>query len=139
MLSDPANPMNIPEPTPFPGTDVPIPFYVIGDGAFPLATHMMKPFAQQGLLLKPIETTVEHSDMLVKACCVLHNYLIDEGVPYYPLGASERQYAEQLQQAQIRRVRANRAPATAEAVRNHLVRFFNGVGAVNFQNEYAHV
>lgn len=40
---------NIPQPTPLPGTDMTMPFFVVADEAFPLKSYLMKPFARRGL------------------------------------------------------------------------------------------
>uniref|UniRef100_A0A673L854 DDE Tnp4 domain-containing protein n=1 Tax=Sinocyclocheilus rhinocerous TaxID=307959 RepID=A0A673L854_9TELE len=40
---------NIPQPTPLPGTDMSMPFFVVADEAFPLKSYLMKPFARRGL------------------------------------------------------------------------------------------
>ncbi|XP_055072963.2 uncharacterized protein [Misgurnus anguillicaudatus] len=40
---------NIPQSTPLPGTDIPMPFFVVADEAFPLKPYLMKPFARRGL------------------------------------------------------------------------------------------
>lgn len=49
LLSDPANPLHLPDPAPLPGGNVDMPFYFIGDGAFPLQMRIMKPYAQRDL------------------------------------------------------------------------------------------
>lgn len=49
LLSDPSNPLKLPDPHPLPGGHDDIPFYFIGDGAFPLQMHIMKPFSQRDL------------------------------------------------------------------------------------------
>lgn len=49
LINDPANPLDLPADLPLPGTDRPMPFFFIGDGAFPLSRHIMKPFGQRNL------------------------------------------------------------------------------------------
>lgn len=39
------NSMNIPAPIPLPGREIPVPYFVLGDGAFPLNVHVMKVFS----------------------------------------------------------------------------------------------
>lgn len=39
----------LPDPTPLPGTNIPFPFYFIGDEAFPLTSHMMRPYPRKEL------------------------------------------------------------------------------------------
>jgi hypothetical protein len=36
--------LNLPAPEPLPGMDVRIPYFFVGDGAFPLGKNLMKPF-----------------------------------------------------------------------------------------------
>ncbi len=39
---------NIPQPTPLPGTDMTMPFFVVADEAFPLKSYLMKPLPGEG-------------------------------------------------------------------------------------------
>ena len=41
--------LNIPNPTPLPGTHIPFPYMIVADDAFPLKKYIMKPFNQIGL------------------------------------------------------------------------------------------
>jgi hypothetical protein len=41
--------LNIPTQQPYPHDDEPMPFFMIGDDAFPLRHYLMKPFPQRGL------------------------------------------------------------------------------------------
>ena len=41
--------LNVPAEQPPQGYDVPLPYVVVADDAFPLKSYMMKPFAQRGL------------------------------------------------------------------------------------------
>lgn len=41
--------LNIPNPREIPGTDVVMPFYLVGDEAFPLRTNIMRPYARRDL------------------------------------------------------------------------------------------
>lgn len=41
--------MNWPEAEAFPDTDVELPYFLVGDDAFPLRTEMMKPYSQRNL------------------------------------------------------------------------------------------
>ena len=102
--------MNFPAPRPLPGgsDDTVVPFVVVGDGAFPLRSNLMKPFPglncplpqrQYNYRLSRARRTSEntfgtmaevwrimHAKMaaqpdkvisIVKAACVMHNYLIN--------------------------------------------------------------
>jgi hypothetical protein len=39
--------LNLPEPDNLPGSDMVLPYHIIGDDIFPLTTHMMKPYPRQ--------------------------------------------------------------------------------------------
>jgi hypothetical protein len=43
------NEYNIPEPDDLPGTDMPFPYFLVGDDAFPLLNWMLKPFSTRAL------------------------------------------------------------------------------------------
>lgn len=47
LVNDANNPLNLPPRAPLPGSDVTIPHFFIGDGAFPLQTHIQRPFSQR--------------------------------------------------------------------------------------------
>lgn len=49
LINQPGNPLSLPADQPLPGTDRQIPYFFIGDGAFPLQRHIMKPYAQRDL------------------------------------------------------------------------------------------
>lgn len=48
-LSDPRNPLNIPPDQPLPGMNEIVPFVILGDNAFPLQRHIMKPYPLRNL------------------------------------------------------------------------------------------
>lgn len=41
--------LNIPNPREIPGTDVVMPFYLVGDEAFPVRTNIMRPYARRDI------------------------------------------------------------------------------------------
>lgn len=41
--------LGVPDPQPLPGSEEPVPYFIIGDDAFPLRSWLMKPFSQRGL------------------------------------------------------------------------------------------
>ena len=41
--------LGLPAPRPLPGDDKPVPFYIVGDDAFALKEHLMKPYSNRGL------------------------------------------------------------------------------------------
>lgn len=97
--------------------------------------------AKWRILLKPIETGVEVADLIVKATCVLHNFVINEtvgarnpalnNVENIELGAFEY-----IPPAQMRGHNANNPSQEAKVIQQRLMQFFNGTGAVNWQNDH---
>ncbi|KAM4026803.1 uncharacterized protein ACNLHF_022662 [Anomaloglossus baeobatrachus] len=105
------NSFSFPAATPLPNTDgPPMPFVCVGDEAFQLDKHLMKPFSSRALthtrkifnyrlsrarrmvecafgiltakwrvLTSAINLKVDNVDHVVKACVVLHNYLLSNG------------------------------------------------------------
>lgn len=47
------NSINLPPPSSLPGSDVALPYVFLGDGAFALSTHLMKPFPGHHALGSP--------------------------------------------------------------------------------------
>ncbi|KAI1707295.1 hypothetical protein Ddc_14901 [Ditylenchus destructor] len=100
------------------------------------------------ILLRPIETSHEVSDAIVKAILCLHNFLLEYSPPGkrhpremadYGLTNEEngqwRREIQSLQQAVIRRhgddVRGN-----SQEIRKKLTEYISGVGTVAWQDEY---
>lgn len=100
--------LNIPDPRPLPNDEngQPMPFVVVGDEAFGLSRHILRPFPRKNLSVqkkvfnyrqtrarrmvectfgilaskwrifcRPIDVGVNFCDSIIKACCVLHNYV----------------------------------------------------------------
>lgn len=99
--------LNIPLPDKLKGQEEKTPYFLIGDGIFPLDTNIMKAFDKSRALTvaqevfnyrlsrarlivemtfgrlvsrfrifhRPIEVSLNSCDLIIKACCVLHNYL----------------------------------------------------------------
>lgn len=85
-----------------------------------------------------MEMSVEKSSVVIHAILCLHNYLVEEvGVQFNNVGETEDAIASQctLQQAQMRLPNAHRYPQDADDVRNLLIEYFSGPGAVDWQNE----
>lgn len=99
--------LNIPPKKEIPGTDIKMPFVLIGDGGYPLLNYLMRPFGQRNIddrkrifnyrlsrarrtvdccfgimaskwriLHKAIETDVNTALTIVKAICILHNFVL---------------------------------------------------------------
>ncbi|KAF2889365.1 hypothetical protein ILUMI_16808, partial [Ignelater luminosus] len=43
------NPLNLPKPQPLPGQNSVVPYVIIGDDAFPLGKHLLKPYPQRSM------------------------------------------------------------------------------------------
>lgn len=97
--------LNLPHPTLLPQTSFSMPYMLVGDEAFSLSNYVLRPYAGSLSLKKrifnyrltlarryvectfgilsnkwrifhrPIDTSVEFADHIVKACCVLHNFV----------------------------------------------------------------
>ncbi|KAF2901209.1 hypothetical protein ILUMI_04976 [Ignelater luminosus] len=87
------NPLNFPKPQPLPGQNSEVPYVIIGDDAFPLGKHLLKPYPQRRLsrsrrmiessfgilanrfriFLAPINLPVEKVEIITLACVALHN------------------------------------------------------------------
>ena len=94
------------------------------------------------VLLDTIYTNDENADLIVKACTVLHNYLIDENPRATEKlvdtgdaknGLWRNLIQKELIQAQMRPQKSNRPSNKAIEVRDNLKNYFNGVGAVSWQ------
>lgn len=107
------NELGLPSPSPLPGTDNNVPFAFLGDSAFGLNKHFLKPYPLKNLSheerifnyrlsrarrvventfgvlasrFRVFHTTIslslEKVDMVMLACCVLHNFLIQKNSSY---------------------------------------------------------
>ncbi len=93
--------IGLPPVVPLPNDNRPMPFFIIGDDAFPLCTWLMKPFSHRNMemderifnysaqrvsenafgimvncwrcLLKPQEQNLKIFESIVSTCCCLHN------------------------------------------------------------------
>lgn len=183
--------LGLPEAAPITDGGPTLPYFFIGDAAFSLDDHMMKPFpppirtyqervynlryvtthtvtlAQRPfsicrarrvienvfgimamkwrVLLTTIATTPDNADNIVKAVCVLHNFLIVESPmgESHPTGSADKDDSDSgawradvqpLPQAQMRRRNANRSKDAAKSARKLLLEYFNGVGSVPWQD-----
>ncbi|KAI1710877.1 protein ALP1-like [Ditylenchus destructor] len=101
-------------------------------------------------MLRPIETSHEVSDAIVKAILCLHNFLIEYSPPGrrhpremadYGLSNEEngqwRREIQPLQQATaVIRRRGGDFRGNSQEIRNKLTEYISGVGAVGWQDEY---
>ncbi|RVE49444.1 hypothetical protein evm_005875 [Chilo suppressalis] len=99
--------LDIPDPKPISQTDItPLPHVIVGDEAFSLSEHIMRPYCGKSLTTKkrifnyrlsrarryieccfgilvnkwrifhrPLNVDIEFAESIIKACCVLHNFV----------------------------------------------------------------
>ncbi|KAF0717649.1 protein ALP1-like [Aphis craccivora] len=78
----------LPPPKPLPNTTEPLPYMIIGDSAFGISNKVLRPYALTDLTTKkkifnyrmsrarrPMNTSLPNTIKIVKACCILHNYI----------------------------------------------------------------
>lgn len=102
------NNLPLPQPQPLSGSNIPTPYVFVGDEAFGLSKHIMRPYGGQNLDLqqkvfnyrlsrarryvecafgimankwrifhRPIDVSYDFATDIIKACCVLHNFVAD--------------------------------------------------------------
>lgn len=102
----------IPRPSQLPNSETIVPYYIVGDAAFPLKPNLMRPFPGEDLLVEqgifnyrlsrgrrvvenafgimarkwrifhvPMNADLKLIDSIIKAACVLHNYLLSHRHP----------------------------------------------------------
>ena len=86
----------------------------------------------------------EKVDSVIKACCVLHNFLTKEGDPLLQrvrLAVAQNEFnVEESAMVEIDPIRGIRASARAHNLRTYMKHYFcSTAGAVPWQNERAHV
>jgi hypothetical protein len=85
------------------------------------------------ILLKIIETNVSNAIHIVKAICILHNFILEqesheliELIENEMTGPDDKNYGQSQYRFSER----------AKRVRETLLQFFNGIGSVPWQNDY---
>lgn len=92
------------------------------------------------ILLRAIDISPSSCDVLVQAVCCLHNFLVDVGDIAKSASGDAEDDEDGLPQARnLRQAHANHAGSAADSTRPNLNEYFNGVGAVEWQDAYAHV
>lgn len=71
--------------------------------------------------------------------CCLHNYLVAEDEIFTGSGGDSDETDALPQATNLRNAHANHAGNLADLCRNNLLEYFNGIGAVEWQDEYAYV
>lgn len=100
------NEVELPHPRPLDTNETTIPYMIVGDAAFGISRHVLRPYARNNMTHKkkifnyrlsrarryiestfgimsnkfevfhrPLRTSLYNSIIIVKACCVLHNYI----------------------------------------------------------------
>jgi hypothetical protein len=99
------------------------------------------------ILLRPIETSDEVADRIIKAIVVLHNFLLTEASQQYDPAALadvgdenngrwRQEVALPLQQVSRGRGGANKSSQEAKKMRSDLQEYFGAEGAVDWQDDY---
>lgn len=140
-----------------------IPFVLVGDEGYPLLPYLMRPYPARNLdnrqrifnyrlsrarrsvecafgimsskwriLHKCIETSEENAVKIIKAICILHNFILDnEGLDSNYLTQDAISHQGHSRRTQYR------FTTQAQTTRDTLLNYFNGIGAVPWQNDYA--
>lgn len=162
------NTLKIPPDTCPPNSPTQLPYVFVGDEAFSLRKHFMKPFSQRELthehrifnyrlsrarrvvenvfgilaarfriFTAPINLAMVNIDHVVMACCVLHNYLRrSRGDAYIP--SDEHGIADTVENVpfiRLERGHNRQSSDVAKEVRELFVRYLNGEGAVEWQED----
>lgn len=94
--------------------------------------------AKWRLLGKAIETELEKAEKIVKCICLLHNLIIDMEGSYNPANLQEALefYKQQQAASLVPTKQFNRSTKEAQNIRNAFKSYFNGPGAVPWQNTH---
>lgn len=156
-----SNQLEFPEPVLLPETDdSPQPFVFIGDEAFALHTHLLRPYPGRNLtdvrrvfnyrlsrarrmvecafgvlankwrvLHTPIQVEPDFTDDIIKACCVLHNFVRKrDGANFEDFSANSLENIN---------ISGTGTRSHGIEVRDFFANYFMGPGAVPFQNSTA--
>lgn len=156
--------LNLPEPCSLPGDNILLPYAIIADDAFPLKSNIMKPYPGRNLtyekkvfnyrlsrarrivenafgilvhrfriLLNIIPLSVEKVELIVYACCLLHNFLIRRNAQWY-MSPERMQQCAQTNLQNVYQQDGNPVCNVAMSVRDNFKSYFNGIGAVSWQD-----
>lgn len=152
-----------------PGLNVTVPHVLVGDEAFSLHEHLMKPYPRRqsvtdkskaiynyrlsrarrttentfGILcayfrifFQPIATAPETTDKIITSACILHNILRDANEPL-PMQANNKEQLPLPTKNLIPLIQNNaRGPNTPVQIRETFKLYFNGPGAVEWQENH---
>lgn len=153
--------LDVPPDTELPGSVCKIPFVLVGDEGYPLLPYLMRPYPARNLdnrqrifnyrlsrarrsvecafgimsskwriLHKCIETNEENAVKIIKAICILHNFVLDNE-------RLDSNYLTQDVRTEHARRTQYRFTTHAQTTRDTLLNYFNGIGAVPWQNDFA--
>lgn len=149
---------NIPPPSVLPSTDIELPNVILGDEAFALTKSMMKPYPRNrarrhsrarrttencfGIMASyfrffftPIHTLPGKIDKIILASCILHNMMRDEKIPSPTEPTFGNTDGIAMPTDNLIRLTNTMGRPTSEgtAIREKLKDYFNGIGAVPWQ------
>ncbi|KAL4126195.1 hypothetical protein QTP88_010421 [Uroleucon formosanum] len=126
-------------------------FVFIGDAAFSLEEHVLKPFPQKSLnyerriynyRLSRARNVVENAFGLIATICTLHNFLIKHNSSYVK-PTSENSETQDTEGIDVSGqffplqncINARNSSAAAKINRDKYLEYFNGVGKVAWQDD----
>jgi hypothetical protein len=163
--------LNIPPEREIPGTNIKIPFVLVGDGGYPLLNYLMRPFGQGNaddmkrvynyrlsrarrsvectfgimasqwrILQKAIQTNMDTAISTTNAVYILHNFLMIRERPQLPQEERDLNFQSGMYDscAQNSRRPQYRFAKRALQTRDILLNYFNGIGSVPWQMNYAY-
>lgn len=153
------NNLPLPQPQPLSGSNIPTPYVFVGDEAFGLSKHIMRPYGGQNLDLqqkvfnyrlsrarryvecafgimankwrifhRPIDVSYDFATDIIKACCVLHNFVLNRD------GAQTFEEMIIDDSLQTLPESTNESRTGANITRNEFCKYFNSdIGALSWQ------
>ncbi|KAH1010958.1 hypothetical protein HUJ04_000409 [Dendroctonus ponderosae] len=103
-----------------------MPFVFVGDEAFRLSKHLINQF---NCKIEPTKV-----DRTIKAACVLHNFIRIEENRILQTQLAENVRPDAFLPMQAKRLNTNQSSREAREIRDRFCHYFNGVGAVDWQD-----
>lgn len=169
------NELGLPPPSPLPGTNDQVPYVFLGDSAFGLNKHFLKPYPQKNLShedrifnyrlsrarrvvenafgvlatrFRVFHTTItlslEKVDIIILACCVLHNFLIKKNTRYVTESSFDEEdtencafhpgeWRDMAPLVSLSQSNSRERYEEGKEVRETFTGYFNNEGSVSFQ------